>query len=123
MELLLDGFPVAFAEHRLLLACPIRQTSPRAWTRLPPATDRLPLSLPPASPQLSENQNAGFCCMTINGELDRPGRIIYLFVHSSARAKPSSACLLGLHARATGCGPVTGAKSPGIVEWVTLSCK
>lgn len=60
--------------------------------------------------------------MTINGELHRPGRIIYLFVHSSAHAKPNSACLLGLHARAKGCRLVTGVKSPGIVEWVVLLC-
>ena len=124
MELLLDGFPVAFAEHGLLLAFPIRQTLPRACNKAsPPAMERIPLSLPPASPQLSENQNAGFCCMTINGELHRPGRIIYLFVHSSVHAKPNSAGLLGPYARAKGCRLVTGVKFPGIVEWVVLLCK
>lgn len=37
--------------------------------------------IPSPCPQLSENQNAGFCCMTINGELHRP-RKDYLFIRS-----------------------------------------
>lgn len=105
MELLLDSFPVAFAEHRLLLALPIRQTLPHAWDKAsPPVMERIPLSLPQASVWLSGSQNAGFCCMTINGELHGPGRVIYLFLHSSVHAKPNCACLLGLHVRAKGYG-------------------
>lgn len=124
MELLLDVLPVPFAERRLLLAFPNRQTLPRAWDKAsPPATEWLDLSLSPATLQLSENQIAGFCCMTINGELHEPGRIIYLFVHSSEHAKPNSVCVLGLYVRAKGHGLVTGVKSPGIVEWVILLCR
>lgn len=47
MELLLDSFPVAFAEHRILLALPIRQTLPRAWDKaFPPVMERIPSPCP-----------------------------------------------------------------------------
>lgn len=67
-----------------------------------------PPPLPPAIPERSENQNAGFGCMTINGELQRAGRIIYLSFHSSVRAKPNSACLMGLRVRANAHGLAAG---------------
>lgn len=54
MELLLDGFPVSFAEHRLLLAFPIRQTLPHAWDKASPPSDGEdpPLPAPSQPPAL-----------------------------------------------------------------------
>lgn len=104
--------PFSFSHQADVALCPGQSSNP--------SDGEAPL--PGAIPRLSENQNAGFCCMTINGELQRPRKIIYLFFHSLVHAKPNSASLMGLHVRADAQGLAAGAGSPGTAKWMLISC-